>query len=160
MNSSFIANKVLLADSANNAEFVASPTVGQSVLVYYQFPGEEVGGEWCRGTVETIQRGGEVTVHYTDYGHRSKVEVGHLRSMSYQERMMPVEVKEVMFNMPDSNKELGAVRLELGEKDMMLMRVDKIIPLGHPMEAEKIMVSMWRAVDGEMNSSFLIRKIC
>ena len=91
--------------SAKTAGMVARPTVGQSVLVYYET------GEWCRGTVETIQRGGqEVTVHYTDYGHRGKVEVGHLRSMNFQERMLPVQVREVVFTMPDNNRELEAIR--------------------------------------------------
>ena len=160
MNNSFTAATVSLAVSANKAEMVACPTVGQSVLVYHKFSEEEVGGEWCRCTVETIQCGGQVTVHYTDYGHRGKVEVGHLRSMSYQERMMPVQVREVMFHMPDSNRELLAVRLDLREEDMKLMRVDKIVPMGHPMEMEKIMVSLWRAVEGERDSSFQVSKIC
>ena len=133
---------------------VARPTVGQSVLVYYE------SGEWCRGTVETIQRGGQVTVHFTDYGHRGKVEVGHLRSMNFQERMLPVQVREVVFNMPDSNSELGAIRQDLVVEEKILMRVDEIIPMGHPMEMEKIMVSLWRAVEGERDSSFQVSKIC
>ena len=140
--------------SAKTAEMVPRPTVGQSVLVYYET------GEWCRGTVETIQRGGQVTVHYTDYGHRGKVEVGHLRSMNFQERMLPVQVREVVFNMPDSNSELGAIRQDLVVEEKILMRVDEIIPMGHPMEMEKIMVSLWRAVEGERDSSFLVSKVC
>ena len=160
MNTSFTVAKLSLAMSANTAEMVAIPTVGQSVLVYHKFSEDGVGGEWCRCTVETIQCGGQVTVHYTDYGHRGKVEVGHLRSMSYQERMMPVQVREVMFHMPDNNDELCAIRLDLGEEDLQLMRIDQIVPMGHPMEMEKIMVSVWRAVDGGMNSNFLLRKIC
>ena len=159
MNNSFTAATVSLAVSANKAEMVACPTVGQSVLVYHKFSEEEAGGEWCRCTVETIQWGGQVTVHYTDYGHRGKVEVGHLRSMSYQERMMPVQLREVMIHMPDSNMELHAVRVDLGEEDMKLMRIDQIVPMGHPMEMEKIMVSVWRAVDVGMNSNYLLRKI-
>ena len=102
----------------------------------------------------------QVTVHYTDYGHRGKVEVGHLRSMNFQERMLPVQVREVVFNMPDNNRELGAIRQDLIVEEKILMRVDEIIPMGHPMEMEKIMVSMWRAVEGEKDSSFLVSKIC
>merc|ERR1719186_1892307 len=145
LNSSFAADMVSLFVSANKAEMVASPTVGQSVLAYHKF--HEFAGEWCRGTVETIQEGGQVTIHYTDYGHRGIAEVGHLRSLSYQERMMPVQVREVMFHMPDSNRELQAVRLDLREEELMLMRVEKIVPMGCPMEMEQIMVSVWRAVD-------------
>ena len=149
---------VSLFVSANKAEMVASPTVGQSVLAYHKF--HEFAGEWCRGTVETIQEGGQVTIHYTDYGHRGIAEVGHLRSLSYQERMMPVQVREVMFHMPDSNRELQAVRLDLREEELMLMRVEKIVPMGHPMEMEQIMVSVWRAVDVGMKSNFMLNKIC
>ena len=40
--------------------------MGQSVLVFYKM---DDGGEWCRGTVETVKRSGATTVHFTDYGH-------------------------------------------------------------------------------------------
>ena len=160
LNKLAIEARISLTLSARTAEKVASPTVGQSVLVFYEFSGEGEGGEWCRGTVETIQMGGRVTIHYTDYGHRGQVKVGQLRSMRYKERMMPVQLREVKFLLPDSNQELGAIRLDLRQEEKMMMRVESIIPFGHPMELEEILVSVWRAVDGEEEGSFLLSKIC
>ena len=46
-------------------------------------------------TVETIQRGGRVTIHYTDYGDRS---------MRYKERMMSMQLMELKLLLPDSNQ--------------------------------------------------------
>ena len=63
MSTSSLAATVSLALYASMAEKVASPTVGQSVLVFYEFTGE--GGEGCRGTVETLQRNRRATVHYS-----------------------------------------------------------------------------------------------
>ena len=140
------------------AEKVASPTVGQSVLVFYEFTGE--GGEWCRGTVETLQRNRRATVPYPDYGHRGQVEVRKMRSMGYEERMMPVQVREVMFRMPESNVELAAIRLDLRQEEKKLMRVEQITPRGHPMELEEIMVSVWRVVEEEGEERFLLSRIC
>ena len=56
----------------------------QSVLVFYKFNGEGDCGDHsgrAMGTVETIQREGRMTVHYNDFGHTGKVEVGQLKSM-------------------------------------------------------------------------------
>ena len=151
----------MLARCASTAEKVASPTVGQSVLVFYEFTGEGgEGGEWCRGTVETLQRKRRATVHYTDYGHRGQVEVGKMMSMEYKERMLPVQVREVMFRMPDSNVELAAIRLDLRQEERKVMRVEQITPLGHPMELEEILVSVWRVVEGEQEGIFMLSKIC
>ena len=135
------------------------------MLVYYQL---EEGGEWCRGTVETIQDRDMVTVHYTDYGHRGQVKVGHLRSMNYQEKMMPVQLREVAFLMPNNNRVLGAIRLDLGKEEMnlrkerRLMRVEKIIPKRNHREMEEIRVSVWKAVDveTERSLSFQLSRIC
>ena len=133
------------------------------MLVYYQL---EEGGEWCRGTVETIQDRDMVTVHYTDYGHRGQVKVGHLRSMNYQEKMMPVQLREVAFLMPNNDRELGAIRLDLGKEEMnlrkerRLMRVEKIIPKGNHREIEEIVVSVWKALDVDRSLSFQLSRIC
>ena len=158
MNNLAVEANASLFLSAKTGEKVASPTVWQSVLVFYRLSGEGQCGEWCRGTVETIQRGGRVTVHYTDYGHRGQLQVGQLRIMRYKERMMPVQLREVKFLLPDSNQELEAVRLDLGQEEKMMMRVEGITQLGYPMELEEILVSVWRAVDGE-EGNFLLSKI-
>eukprot|EP00092_Neocalanus_flemingeri_P033002 GFUD01035893.1.p1 GENE.GFUD01035893.1~~GFUD01035893.1.p1 ORF type:complete len:931 (+),score=248.18 GFUD01035893.1:289-3081(+) len=163
LNTYFSEGRTSLAISASTAEMVTIPTVGQSVLVYYKF--EEEGGEWCRGTVETIQSKELVTVFYTDYGHRGLVEMGHLRSMGYEERMMPVELREVVFLMPNSNGELKAVRSELGQErnlkeGRLLMRVDKISPKKHQREVAEIQVSVWSAVDGGSDVGFRLSRIC
>ena len=70
------------------------------------------------------------------------VEVRKIRSMGYEERMMPVQVREVIFRMPESNVELAAIRLDLRQEEKKLMRVEQITPRGHPMELEEIMVSV------------------
>jgi hypothetical protein len=160
LNNLALEARISLTLSARTAEKVASPTVGHSVLVFYEFLDEGEGEEWCRGTVETIKRGGRVTIHYTDYGHRGLVEVGQLRSMRYKDRMMPVQLREVKFLLPDSNQELGAIRLDLRQEEKMMMRVENITPMGHPSELEEILISVWRAVDGEEEGSFLMSKIC
>lgn len=54
LNNLAVETRPLLTLSASAGECVLSPTVGQSVLVFYKFSGEGVGGEWCRGAVETI----------------------------------------------------------------------------------------------------------
>merc|ERR1719318_999232 len=92
LNNSAVEAKASLFLSAKTGEKVASPTVGQCVLVFYKF--EAQCGQWCRGVVETIQKGGRVTVHFTDYGHRGQVQVKQLRSMEDKERMMPVQLRE------------------------------------------------------------------
>jgi len=158
LNNSAVEAKASLFLSAKTGEKVASPTVGQSVLVFYKF--EAQCGQWCRGVVETIQKGGRVTVHFTDYGHRGQVEVKHLRSMKDKERMMPVQLREVKFLLPDSNQELNAVRLDLCQEEKMMMKVVGITTLGHPMELEEILVSVWRFLEGEEEGSFLLNKIC
>ena len=74
--------------------------------------------------------------------------------------MATLQLREVKFLLPDSNQELGAIRLDLRQDEKMMMRVEVITPLGHPMELEEILVSVWRAVDGEEEDSFLLSKIC
>ena len=163
MNTAFKKVRISLAAQADTGELVLSPSVGQSVLVTYPLEEEE---EWCRGTVETVRRGGRVTVHYTDYGHRSeKVKVKDLRSMDYKERMMPVQAREVLFRMPHSDKELETVRSDLCQEgadlklEMLLMRVDQITPLGHPRELEEIIVSVWKALAGD-GLNYQMTRIC
>eukprot|EP00092_Neocalanus_flemingeri_P097061 GFUD01123640.1.p1 GENE.GFUD01123640.1~~GFUD01123640.1.p1 ORF type:complete len:381 (-),score=108.82 GFUD01123640.1:60-1055(-) len=163
LNRSFAEGRAFLANCASTAEMVPFPTVGQSVLVYFKFV--EEGGEWCRGTVDAIQSKELVTVHYTDYGHRGHVEVGRLRSMGNQERMMPVELREMVFFMPKSNRELEAVRLDLGQEsnlkeEKLFVRVDKISPKEHRREMEEIQVSIWRTVDGGSNLGFKLSRMC
>ena len=109
----------------------------------------EDGGEWSRGTVETVKKRGGATVHYTDYGHRGQADVGKMKSLGYKERMMPVQIREVLFCLPHTNTELEAVRLELSQREEKIMRVESITPLGHPRELEEILVSVWRVVEGE-----------
>ena len=91
--------------SAQAAELIKNPTVGQGVLVYYP-QGES--GEWCRATVTAIYDGTSVDVYYWDYAHREVVEVDHLRTKGYLERMMPLHVREFVFQMPHSKIELTA----------------------------------------------------
>jgi hypothetical protein len=164
LSTTFTEDRIMLALSASTAQLVPSPSVGLSVLTYYPL---EEGGEWRRATVETVQSKQMVTVHYTDYGHRGQVEVRNLRSMSYQERMKPVQLREVVFKMPGSNSELEVVRKFLGQEEVnlmeerLLMRVEQITPMGHPSELEEMMVSVWRAVVvGETSLSFLLSRIC
>ena len=134
-----------------------SPTVGQSVLVFYKM---EDGGEWSRGTVETVKKRGGATVHYTDYGHRGQADVGKMKSLGYKERMMPVQIREVLFSLPDTNTELEAVRLDLQQSGKMIMRVESITPVGYPSELEEILVSVWRVVEGEGEGQYLLSRIC
>ena len=147
-----------LAISASTAELVPSPTVGQDVLVYYVL---EEGGEWCRGKVEALVSKKLVTVYYTDYGHRGEVNCRHLRSLSYQDRMKPVQLREVVLRMPDSDNEVEEVRKILedvnqnGEK--LMMRIEKIMPMD---SLEEIMVSVWRDVVGNTSLSSQLQKIC
>ena len=148
--------KEVIAQRAYEAERVDSPTVGQSVFVFYS---SEEGGEWCRGTVETIKKKGRGTVHYTDYGHRGHVGITKLKSMGFNERMILVQVREVKFQLPDSNQELEAIRLDLTQGEMMMMRVEQITPLGYPSELEEILVSVWRVVEGDEEGRYLVDKI-
>ena len=140
-----------------NASQVDSPTVGQSVLVFYKM---EDGGEWCRGTVETVKKGGVSTIHFTDYGHRGQATIGQIKSLGYRERMMPVQIIEVLFSMPRTNSELEAVRHDLSQAETMMMRVESITPLGHPRELEEVLVSVWRVVEGEEDERYLLSRIC
>ena len=150
--------KEVIAQRAYEAERVDSPTVGQSVFVFYS---SEEGGEWCRGTVETIDKNGKrCTVHYADYGRRGHVGIRKLRSMGFNERMMLVQVMEVKFLLPDSNRELEAIRLELSQGEKIMMRVEQITPLGYPSELEEILVSVWRVVEGDEEGRYPVDKIC
>ena len=47
-------NRASLAMSADSADKVLNPNVGQSVLVFFEFLGDGEGGEWSRGTVESV----------------------------------------------------------------------------------------------------------
>jgi len=142
--------RLLYAKSAMNASQVNSPTVGQM----------EDGGEWCRGTVETVNKGGVPSIHFTDYGHRGQATVGQIKSLGYRERMMSVQVIEVLISMPRTNAELETVRHELGQAGKVMMRVETITPLGHPGELEEILVSVWRVVEGGEEGRYLLRRIC
>ena len=126
------------------------------MLVFYKM---DDGGEWCRGTVETVKRSGATTVHFTDYGHRGQVGVGQVKSLGHKERMMPVQVIEVLFSLPDTNAELKAVRHDLSQAEKMMMRVESITPLGYPRELEEVQVSVWRIVEGEVEGRYLLSRI-
>ena len=92
--------------SADSADKVLDPNVGQSVLVFFEFLGDGEGGEWSRGTVESVlEEEKVVTVHYTDYGYRGLVKADVIKSMSFQERRMPVQVRHVQFKLPGNNKD-------------------------------------------------------
>ena len=144
--------------SADSADKVLNPNVGQSVLVFFKFLGYGEGGEWSRGTVESVLEEEKlVAVHFTDYGYRGLVKAEGVRSMSCQERRMPVQVRDVLFKLPSNNKELRAIRNDLDDSGL-LMRVDQIMPIGHPEELEQIIVSIWKVVDVGGNIS--LTKVC
>ena len=52
-------------------------------------------------------------------------------SLGCKERMMHVQVREVLFSLPDTSTELEAVRLALRQSEKMFMSVESITPLGH-----------------------------
>ena len=55
-----------------------------------------------------------------------------MKSLGYKERMMPVQVIEVLFSLPDINTELEAIRHDLSQAEKMMMWVEKITPGLHP----------------------------
>ena len=161
---SFNEDRLSLAMLASTAEVVDSPIVEQGVLVYYAL---EEGGEWCRGIVKESDGKDTVSVYFTDYGHSGQVEVKHLRSMSYQTRMKPMQLRKVLFNTSDSDQEgkLEIIRDVLCRENInpteerLMMRVENITHSKNSVEFEEIFVSVWRAIvaDDDHNSFNMIK---
>ena len=75
---------------------------GDEVLVFVR--GHE---EWCRATFLRHVRDEVVQVSFTDYGHNGEAFIKDLRAMKERTRLEPVQVREFIYKMPETNQVRG-----------------------------------------------------
>ena len=85
-----------LADDAEQGGALKEVKPGDGVLV-------RTNEEWCRATVLRHTSNKVVQISYTDYGHDGYAKIKELRSLK-ERRLEPVQVREFLFEMPESNK--------------------------------------------------------